>query len=98
MLSIESMEEVGIKVKTTPVAETSGWITKALRGVSEGQRDDICTKLAGFFHSRNIPEDVTRTILETFGANCDPPLDKKSLNKCVSSVFKYQHDEVEVYY
>jgi hypothetical protein len=37
---------------------TEPWLADALQGVGEGARDDTCARLAGYFLSKGLPEDV----------------------------------------
>ena len=55
---------VGLCVKhhgSTATAPQSreNWITDAMQGVSEGQRDDVCTRLAGYYLTK-MPPDIVR--------------------------------------
>jgi len=94
---VGSLLDLGIK---TPVAgqreqNEPGWVTKALEGVGEGERDNTCTKLAGYF--RNVvPQDVTRAILLDFAKRCSPPLDEKTVFKCVNSTYRLYTAEVAI--
>src|SRR3990167_9465529 len=50
-----------------------GWITKALNGAAEGERDDTCTRLAGYFIGRGLPPDVVGKMLhDAFAKKCRP--------------------------
>lgn len=86
---LNSLLDIGLSVpsgKELPQKEP-GWVTKALQGVGQGERDNTCTKLAGYF--RNIlPQDVTTAILLDFAKRCDPPLDDRTVLKCVSSTYR----------
>jgi hypothetical protein len=63
------------------------WITEALRGVVEGQRDDPCTRLAGYLLGHQIPADIVTVILtDTFGRRCEPPFPPADVEKCVQSI------------
>jgi len=70
------------------VSHNPSWVTKALKGVDEGKRDDTCIKLAGYF--RNLhPIDITTSILIDFAAKCRPPLTESTVKKCVNSAYSY---------
>lgn len=87
---ITSLLDLGIKVPTgkEQVREKDpSWVTKALQGVGEGERDNTCTKLAGYFRNL-IPQDVATTLLLDFAEKCTPPLEKEVVLKCVNSVYK----------
>lgn len=56
-------------------ASGEGWIIESLRGVSEGNRDAICAKLAGYFLAKKIPQAVVIETLNTWALRCTPPFD-----------------------
>lgn len=91
ILEIGSLEEVGIKLDGGRRASHSepNWASQALQGVQEGERDDTCTRLAGYFKNFH-PEDVTLAILKHWGQRCDPPFPEKEVEKCVKSVYRYR--------
>ncbi len=86
---IQSLIDLGIIVPTAkePPQKDPGWVTKALQGVGQGERDNTCTKLAGYFRNL-VPQDVATTILLSFAEKCTPPLDEKSVLKCVNSTYR----------
>lgn len=63
------------------------WVADALRGVGEGQRDQTCTRLAGYFLKKGIPAEAVIAILsESFGRACTPPFSHRDVEKCVTSI------------
>lgn len=63
------------------------WVDTALRGVGEGQRDAVCTRLAGFLLGKGLDADiVARLLIDSFGARCTPPFPEADVRKCVASV------------
>ena len=58
-----------------------------MSGVSEGQRDDVCTRLAGYYLTK-MPPDIVREVLYTFADRCTPPLPHADVDKCVDSVLR----------
>jgi hypothetical protein len=73
---------------------TPGWITAALAGVSAGARDDMGTKLAGYFRRKALPDDVTLAILQLWNDRNQPPLTVHEIEKIVSSVQRYTETQV----
>lgn len=65
-----------------------GWVQQALQGVPEGERDHTCTKLAGYFKN-HLPQDVTLSVLITWGERCEPPFPPQEVRKVVTSVYRY---------
>ncbi len=64
------------------------WVTTALTGVGEGERNYMASRLAGFFHSKRLGEDITRQLLESFRLNCTPPLDSLEIDTTVRSIYR----------
>jgi hypothetical protein len=77
-------------VLEAPATGVSGhrfWVADAIRGVGEGQRDQTCTRLAGFFLKKGIDADtVTALLSASFAPNCDPPFHPTDVEKCVRSI------------
>jgi hypothetical protein len=76
---------------TTPaesqVPKGDSWVLDALRGVGEGQRDHVCTRLAGFFLGKGLHADiVTGMLSDSFARNCRPPFGALDVRKCVQSI------------
>ena len=71
----------------SPTPKSDSWVTDALKGVGEGQRDYVCTKLAGYFLGRGIePDIVTAMLTDSFARNCRPPFSAMDVRKCVQSI------------
>jgi hypothetical protein len=67
------------------------WVADALRGVGEGQRDQMCTRLAGFFLTKGLDTDtVTALLCESFAKACSPPFPPHDVGKCVMSIARRQ--------
>jgi hypothetical protein len=63
------------------------WISDALQGVGEGQRDATCTRLAGYLLGKGIdPETAEAMLCASFARNCVPPFDQRDVRKCVASI------------
>ena len=70
------------------------WVATLLRkGVSEGQRNQSATSLAGYFHSKGIPNDIIETIMFSFAENCSPPFATQDLRRVIESVSRYDISE-----
>lgn len=67
------------------------WVADALRGVGSGQRDQMCTRLAGYFLTKGIDAETTTALLnESFARACDPPFPVRDVEKCVQSIARRQ--------
>lgn len=82
-----------IRQRRTPTTQPAGpkagesWAIEALRGVGEGQRDAMCTRLAGYFLHRGLDAEMVEALLVgTFAANCQPPFPASDVRKCVRSI------------
>ena len=74
------------------------WITEALaNGAPEGQRDHTATRLAGYFWSRGISEDIIKPMLEQFASKCTPPFPEKDIDRVVNSVKRYKQTKVRAF-
>jgi hypothetical protein len=66
------------------------WIAKALRqGAPVGERNAQGAKLAGYLHSRGIPDDISEAILIGWAERCVPPLPVRELEGIIKSVGRY---------
>lgn len=73
--------------RTPEAAGNRFWVADALRGVGEGQRDAMCTRLAGFFLTKGIDAETTTAILsQAFAPACVPPFAIRDVEKCVQSI------------
>lgn len=64
-----------------------GWVKLALAGVGDGQRDNMCTKLAGYFIGKNIDAETVKLILSsTFAKGCKPIYTDADVAKTVDSI------------
>ena len=75
-----------LELEARPRAQTDGWITEALRGVSEGGRNDACARLAGYFFKKGLTEDIVETLLLEWNERNDPPLPTREIQTVVKSV------------
>lgn len=71
-----------------PPKENQGWVADALRGVGDGKRDNTATRLAGYFVTRRIPEDVTKGILYGFADRCLPAFAHRDIDRIYASIAK----------
>ena len=69
--------------------ENTDWVDHAMAGVPEGQRDDICARLAGYWLRLVGPDDCLR-ILKPFAEKCAPPFSERDLRKTVLSVARIE--------
>lgn len=88
----QRIQQLGLKKPAeqgaTIDAKEPGWVKAAMEGASEGERDIVCTKLAGYFKSKTIPEDVILSMLTTWGMKCSPPFPQDEVKKCVASIYR----------
>ena len=71
------------------------WVTEALeQGVTQGQRDQMATRLAGYFHSRGVQPDIIMSTLAVFADRCTPPMQMADLARVVKSVTRYEQSKI----
>lgn len=63
-----------------------GWITEALRGVSEGGRNDTCARLAGYFFKKGVNSDIVEALLLEWNEKNDPPLPIREVRTTIKSI------------
>jgi RecA/RadA recombinase len=63
-----------------------------------GERDNSATRIAGFFHTKGLPRDVTLAILKNalVVEKGEHPFTIEDIRKCVESVYKYPEKERRV--
>ena len=96
-----SMNGVGASV--TLLNDQPGWVTEALMGTGEGRRNDVAARLAGYFHSKRIGEDISRQILEGYRTNCNPEMPSLEMDNVVRSIYRryqvapdsYSNEDIE---
>ena len=63
-----------------------GWITEALRGVSEGGRNDTCARLAGYFFKKGMNADIVEALLLDWNERNEPPLPVNEVRTTIKSI------------
>lgn len=71
------------------VEKSESWLSEAMAGVSDGNRNSTATKLAGFWINKVTPKE-TLLILQTWNQNNTPPLTQDELTIIVKSVSRYE--------
>lgn len=80
------------------IQEKPQWVADALaNGVGSGRRNDVATRLAGYFHSKGIAQDIILAMLQEFADKCTPPILHKELFEIVQSVKRYSQTNVLSY-
>jgi hypothetical protein len=99
ILRIKTLDALGIADIPLAGAEKQigqtgqpNWVSQALQGVGEGERDNTAIRLAGYFRSI-VPENVCTQILIDWAGRCNPPFPLKDVEKCVKSAYGYQPRE-----
>ena len=91
---IHNLLDIGIDLKQRDKSVTDSvtglkdtWITRALQGISEGDRNDIGYKLASHFKNSQ-PIDITESLMLEWNKKNKPPLDKHELIATIRSAYK----------
>lgn len=75
-----------LDLQSQPKVQNEGWITEALRGVSEGGRNDACARLAGYFFKKGINSDIVESLLMEWNERNDPPLPVHEVRTTIKSI------------
>jgi hypothetical protein len=76
----------------TPGTTDEPWITELMLGVSYGERDRACTRLAGYFLGKGMAPDIVESVLVPWAGRCEQPLGEpfgaSDVHKVVESIAK----------
>ncbi|HUU97626.1 MAG TPA: DnaB-like helicase C-terminal domain-containing protein, partial [Phycisphaerae bacterium] len=71
--------------KTRP-DDGAHWVIQAMRGVGHGERDNIATRLAGYFLGCGVARDIVMQLLGDFAEKCSPPLPLPDVVRIIRSI------------
>ena len=91
VFKVSASSSVPNKATDEVTRNEKGWFVDAMKGVGEGERDTMGTKLAGYLINKHIPEDVLG-ILSIWNKQNKPPLAETQIDKIVRSVTRYKQD------
>lgn len=74
--------------------QAKGWLTEALAGVPQGQRNDTAARLAGFFLRKGLSYEATLELLKNWNLQNTPPLSERELITILNSIRSY-HPEIQ---
>ncbi len=87
---INTLLDIGLDINQKPSEAAPGreanWITEALKGVSEGDRNDISYRLACHFRNSQ-PIDITESLLLDWNKRNRPPLDESEILRTIKSAY-----------
>jgi biotin operon repressor len=75
-----------LDLKSESTNKNEGWITEALRGASEGSRNDTCARLAGYFFKKGMNSDIVEALLMDWNEKNDPPLPAREIRVTIKSI------------
>lgn len=75
-----------LDMQSQPKVQNDGWITEALRGVSEGGRNDACARLAGYFFKKGLNIDIVEALLLEWNERNDPPMPVHEVRTTIKSI------------
>jgi len=84
----ELLALIGASKPVTASEGGTSWLTAALAGIAEGERDNACTRLAGYFLGKGMPAEAVYELLVGWAARCTPPFASEEVQKCVESIAK----------
>jgi hypothetical protein len=94
---IASLRDIGINPEQKPTAHRDtqpNWITQALQGVGERQRNDTCTRLVGYFVTKH-PQDITEMLMLAWNLKNKPPLPEKEITATTNHAYSNYRQERE---
>lgn len=77
-----------LDIQAKPTAQNENWIKEALRGVTEGSRNDTCARLAGYFFKKGMSADIVEVLLMEWNERNDPPMPVKEVRTVIKSIEK----------
>ena len=77
-----------LELQAQTKVQGEGWITEALRGVSEGGRNDTCARLAGYFFKKGMNYDIVEALLLDWNERNEPPLPVNEVRSTIKSIEK----------
>ena len=83
-----------LELESQPKVQSEGWITEALRGVSEGGRNDTCARLAGYFFKKGMSYDIVEALILEWNERNDPPMPIKEVRATLKSIER-SHSGIE---
>lgn len=75
-----------LDLRSSSQVNGDNWITEALRGVSEGGRNDTCARLAGYFFKKGMNADIVEALLLEWNERNDPPLPIHEVRTTIKSI------------
>ena len=87
---IDKLLDIGVDLvqgkEKKPLRQTDSWITKALLGVGEGNRNGICYRLASHFKNSQ-PIDITEALMLDWNKKNSPPLEDTEVLRTIKSAY-----------
>tara|TARA_R100000152_G_C6782153_1_gene218662 strand:+ start:10620 stop:12386 length:1767 start_codon:yes stop_codon:yes gene_type:complete len=71
------------------------WVMRALQGVSEGGRNDLCAKLAGYFLAKGLTTRIVLSVLQDWNRKNNPPLSNRELRETVESINRAEERSIQ---
>lgn len=92
---LDILPEVKTKKATVKTDDKQDhWLSKAMLGVGQGERNATAIKVAGYWINK-VPASDVLTILTTWNLNNTPPLNSDELKTIVSQAAKYEPDKAQ---
>lgn len=88
------LELLRLPTRPTLDHQQHGWLDTALAGVGEGQRDQTCTRLAGYLLGKGLPAEAVESLLIAWSTRCTPAFPADQVVKCVESIAR-RHGDVQ---
>ena len=63
-------------------------IYKMMQGVGDGNRDNVCFRLAGHWRKKGLSSDITEAMMQTWNRKNQPPMDEREITDKVRSAYR----------
>ena len=62
-------------------------IYKMMQGVGDGQRDNVCFRLAGHWRKKGLSSDIVESMMQTWNRKNTPPMNEREISDKIRSAF-----------
>lgn len=63
-------------------------IYKMMQGVGDGNRDNVCFRLAGHWRKKGLSSDITEAMMQTWNRKNQPPMSEREISDKVRSAYR----------
>lgn len=87
-----SLETLGLddseEAQTAAQPSKGDRLADLILGVSEGERNDAAARIAGYLRRQDVEIDISRSLLASYAARCEPPLAEAEVRRVVNGIYE----------